>query len=35
MRDNDRRPLDCWEEVEKFKVEVKKLEKGWVNKVTS
>lgn len=35
LRDNDRRPLDCWEEVEKFKVEVKKLEKGWVNKVTS
>ncbi|KAH8169977.1 hypothetical protein LIA77_10521 [Sarocladium implicatum] len=35
LRDNDRRPLDCWEEVEKFKLEVKKLEKGWVNKVTS
>ncbi|KAL2210143.1 DUF1690-domain-containing protein [Sarocladium strictum] len=35
LRDNDRRPLDCWEEVEKFKAEVKKLEKGWVDKVTS
>ncbi|KAK0387770.1 hypothetical protein NLU13_4015 [Sarocladium strictum] len=35
LRDNDRRPLDCWEQVEKFKAEVKKLEKGWVDKVTS
>lgn len=32
---NDRRPLDCWEEVEKFKIEVKKLESAWVDKVTS
>ncbi|KAH8886853.1 DUF1690-domain-containing protein [Thozetella sp. PMI_491] len=33
LRENDRRPLDCWQEVEKFKEEVRKLEKGWVNKV--
>ena len=35
LRDNDRRPLDCWQEIENFKVEVKKLEATWVNKVTS
>lgn len=35
LRENDRRPLDCWQEVENFKIEVKKLEKGWVDKVTS
>jgi altered-inheritance-of-mitochondria protein 13 len=35
LRDNDRRPLDCWQEVENFKAEVKKLEKSWVDKVTS
>ncbi|POR34248.1 MICOS complex subunit mic19 [Tolypocladium paradoxum] len=35
LRENDRRPLDCWQEVENFKAEVKKLEKGWVDKVTS
>ncbi|PHH91141.1 hypothetical protein CDD83_1518 [Cordyceps sp. RAO-2017] len=35
LRDNDRRPLDCWQEVENFKAEVKRLEKGWVEKVTS
>lgn len=33
--ENDRRPLDCWQEVENFKAEVKKLEKGWVEKVIS
>jgi MICOS complex subunit MIC19 len=32
---NDRRPLDCWQEVEKFKAEVKKLESTWVDKITS
>jgi MICOS complex subunit MIC19 len=32
---NDRRPLDCWKEVENFKEEVKRLEKGWVDKVIS
>ncbi|KAG5925963.1 hypothetical protein E4U42_003792 [Claviceps africana] len=35
LRENDRRPLDCWQEVESFKAEVKKLEKSWVDKVTS
>lgn len=35
LRENDRRPLDCWQEVENFKAEVKKLEKGWVEKVIS
>jgi altered-inheritance-of-mitochondria protein 13 len=35
LRENDRRPLDCWQEVENFKAEVKKLEKSWVDKVTS
>ncbi|KAK3996991.1 hypothetical protein QBC44DRAFT_230988 [Cladorrhinum sp. PSN332] len=35
LSDNDRRPLDCWREVEAFKEEVRKLEKGWVDKVVS
>ncbi|CAM1501780.1 Fc.00g037640.m01.CDS01 [Cosmosporella sp. VM-42] len=35
LLENDRRPLDCWQEVENFKAEVKKLEKGWVEKVVS
>ncbi|KAI5464020.1 hypothetical protein BGZ63DRAFT_401002 [Mariannaea sp. PMI_226] len=35
LREHDRRPLDCWQEVENFKAEVKKLEKGWVEKVVS
>ncbi|KAM5346768.1 hypothetical protein ACJ41O_009773 [Fusarium nematophilum] len=35
LRENDRRPLDCWQEVENFKTEVKKLEKSWVEKVVS
>lgn len=35
LRDNDRRPLDCWKEVEAFKEEVRRLEKGWVEKVVS
>lgn len=35
LRENDRRPLDCWQEVERFKEEVRKLEKGWVEKVVS
>lgn len=30
---NDRRPLDCWEEVAKFKEEVGRVERGWVEKV--
>jgi altered-inheritance-of-mitochondria protein 13 len=33
LRDNDRRPLDCWREVEAFKEEVRRLEKSWVEKV--
>jgi altered-inheritance-of-mitochondria protein 13 len=33
LRENDRRPLDCWREVEAFKEEVRRLEKGWVEKV--
>ena len=33
LRENDRRPLDCWKEVEQFKEEVRRLEKGWVDKV--
>ncbi|KAK4189210.1 hypothetical protein QBC35DRAFT_546788 [Podospora australis] len=33
LRENDRRPLDCWREVEAFKEEVRRLEKGWVDKV--
>lgn len=35
LRENDRRPLDCWQEVEAFKKEVKNWEKGWVEKVIS
>lgn len=35
LRENDRRPLDCWKEVEAFKEEVRRLEKGWVDKVAS
>jgi altered-inheritance-of-mitochondria protein 13 len=33
LREKDRRPLDCWKEVEAFKEEVRRLEKGWVEKV--
>lgn len=33
LRGNDRRPLDCWREVEAFKGEVRRLEGGWVEKV--
>jgi len=35
LREHDRRPLNCWQEVEAFKEEVRKLEKGWVDKVAS
>ncbi|KAH7362351.1 hypothetical protein B0T11DRAFT_83367 [Plectosphaerella cucumerina] len=35
LREHDRRPLDCWEEVEAFKREVKAWERGWVEKVIS
>lgn len=33
LRLNDRRPLDCWEEVEAFKTEVGKLEKKFLGSV--
>ncbi|EED19353.1 conserved hypothetical protein [Talaromyces stipitatus ATCC 10500] len=33
LRINDRRPLDCWKEVESFKQEVAKLERAFVDKV--
>jgi altered-inheritance-of-mitochondria protein 13 len=33
LRENDRRPLDCWKEVEVFKQEVRRLEGVWVEKV--
>jgi len=32
LRTNDRRPLDCWEEVESFKKEVGMLEKRFVER---
>lgn len=35
LRENDRRPLVCYDEVEAFKAEVKKLEKEWINRVTA
>jgi len=35
LRLNDRRPLDCWEEKEKFKREVARLEKSFVDKTIS
>ncbi|KAI0204228.1 hypothetical protein F4808DRAFT_415154 [Astrocystis sublimbata] len=33
LLENDRRPLNCWEEVQAFKEEVRRLEKSWVDKV--
>ena len=33
LRTNDRRPLDCWQEVEQFKREVGRLEQAFVQKV--
>lgn len=33
LRLNDRRPLDCWKEVEQFKQEVARLEAAFVDKV--
>jgi altered-inheritance-of-mitochondria protein 13 len=33
LRGNDRRPLDCWREVEAFKREVGRVEKDWIEKV--
>ena len=33
LRINDRRPLDCWKEVEAFKQEVGKVEKAFLGRV--
>lgn len=33
LRVNDRRPLDCWSEVEAFRREVGRLEKGFLGRV--
>ena len=33
LRVNDRRPLDCWKEVEDFKREVGRLEQNFLGKV--
>ena len=33
LMENDRRPLDCWKEVENFKNEVRRLEGVWVEKI--
>lgn len=33
LRENNRRPLDCWKEVQSFKEEVRRLEGQWVEKV--
>jgi hypothetical protein len=33
LRINDRKPLDCWKEVEIFKREVRKLEENYVSSV--
>lgn len=33
LRENDRRPLDCWREVQSFREEVRRLEGVWVEKI--
>lgn len=33
LRTNDRRPLNCWEEVEAFRRELARLEKGFLGRV--
>jgi MICOS complex subunit MIC19 len=33
LRVNDRRPLDCWQEAERFREEVRRVEEAWVEKV--
>lgn len=33
LRLNDRRPLDCWKEVEGFKKEVARLEEAFVDRI--
>jgi altered-inheritance-of-mitochondria protein 13 len=32
LRIHDRRPLDCWQEIENFKKEVGRLEKGFIER---
>ena len=32
LRENDKRPLDCWQEVESFKKEVARLEKNFLER---
>ena len=33
LRENDRRPLDCYKEVERFREEVRRLESVWVENI--
>lgn len=33
LKVHDRRPLDCWKEVETFKAEVARLERSFVDKI--
>jgi altered-inheritance-of-mitochondria protein 13 len=33
LRLNDRRPLDCWKEVQEFKKEVARLEEAFVDRI--
>ncbi|KAL6882842.1 DUF1690 domain-containing protein [Trichoderma longibrachiatum] len=35
LRENDRKPLVCYDEVEAFKAEVKKMEREWINRITA
>lgn len=35
LRDNDRRPLDCYREVEAFRREVRRLEGKWVEGIVN
>jgi MICOS complex subunit MIC19 len=34
LRTNDRRPLDCWQEVENFKAEVSKMERVFIQQAS-
>lgn len=33
LRENDRRPLDCWREIDAFKLEVGRIEKSFLGRV--
>lgn len=33
LRENDRKPLNCYREVERFRAEVRRLESVWVDNV--